>query len=171
MSLCIILNRWVGFMTPIFRNVEGWRGLEGSWRNAHMSNLISSIVLPTSVSIARYHMFINFSMVCLKVLHLVISSSSHTLRFLAQSFQIYQQIITSIMQVTVTFSFHFQLLLILIILLFQKLRFQVFLTGGQQIFSLSLVPKLTEFFVVGFPQQLSKLTISYCSSTKQCHSH
>ena len=27
MSLCIILSRWGGFVTAIFRNVEGWRGL------------------------------------------------------------------------------------------------------------------------------------------------
>ena len=117
MSLCIIVSPWGGFVTPLFRNVEGWRGFEGSWRNAYISNLISSIVLPTSVSIARYHLFINFSMLCLKVLYFVFFSSSHTLLFLAQSLQTHLQIITSV-QMTLNFSYHFQLLLILIILLF-----------------------------------------------------
>ena len=106
------------------------------------SNLTYLIAPSMSVSMAQFHLFINFSMVCLKALYLVLFSSSCILLLLALSFPIHLQIITS-MQMTLNFSYLSQQPHILIILLSWKLQFQVFPIGCPAIFSHLILPKLS----------------------------
>jgi hypothetical protein len=81
------------------------------------SNLISSIVLYTSVSRTQYHLFTNFSMVFLKALFLFLFFSSCIPLLLKLYFLTHLQIIT-FMHVTRNFTCNFQQLALLITTLF-----------------------------------------------------
>ena len=115
------------------------------------SNCNLSIVLSTLKAIARYHLCINFSMVCHKVLFLVLSSPSCTLLLSALLFLTHLQIITS-KQMTLNFSY---------LISAASNSHDIEISSVSNWLSanfLTLNISKNEFLIIGLPQQLSKLS-------------
>jgi hypothetical protein len=157
LEICLLLS--ILLITLFFLSVS-LPGLASLLLFSPGSSLIFSIVLSTSASRNLYHLFTNFSMVCLKALFLVFFSSSYTPLLLALPFQTHLQII-NFMRMTLNSTFYSPQLVFLTTSRFLKQLFQTFPTGCLQIFSHSILPKLNFSSLVFRSNSLSSSLLQF----------